>query len=72
MNATQLNSTQKYILQLFSFDPLEQTKEELQEVLVNFYFDKVASMGRDIWNEMQLNQSKLDNLCNIHERTQYK
>ena len=71
MNTTQLNPTQKYILQMFSLGPLEQTKQELQEILTNFYFDKVANMGREIWNKMQLNQEKLDDLCNIHERTPY-
>ncbi|MBQ0023661.1 MAG: hypothetical protein KBT29_10545 [Prevotellaceae bacterium] len=71
MNTTPLNPTQKYILQMFSYSPTEQTKQELQEVLTNFYFDKVANMGREIWNKMQLNQEKLDDLCNIHERTPY-
>lgn len=51
MNTTPLNPTQKYILQMFSYSPTEQTKQELQEVLTNFYFDKVANMGREIWNK---------------------
>lgn len=72
MVSTQLNPTQMMLLQMFSYDPSEETKRDLQTVLSNYYFEKLDKMGSEIWKSMSLNQEKLDNMCNIHERTPYK
>ncbi len=72
MVSTQMNPTQLMLLQMFSFDPTEETKRDLQTILSNYYFEKLDKMGSEIWQSMSLNQEKLDEMCNIHERTAYK
>lgn len=72
MVSTQMNPTQLMLLQMFSFDPTEETKRDLQTILSNYYFEKLDKMGSEIWQNMSLNQEKLDEMCNIHERTAYK
>lgn len=72
MVSTQMNPTQLMLLQMFSFDPTEETKRDLQAILSKYYFEKLDKMGSEIWQSMSLNQEKLDEMCNIHERTPYK
>lgn len=67
-----MTSTQKMILQMFSYDPTEETKRDLQTILSNYYFEKLDKMGSEIWQKMSLNQEKLEEMCNIHERTPYQ
>lgn len=72
MVSTQMNPTQLMLLQMFSFDPTEETKRDLQTILSNYYMEKLDKMGNEIWQTMSLNQDKLDEMCSIHERTAYK
>lgn len=72
MVSTQMNPTQLMLLQMFSFDPTEETKRDLQTILSKYYSEKLDKMGSEIWQSMSLNQEKLDEMCNIHERTPYK
>lgn len=72
MVSTQMNPTQMMLLQMFSFDPTEETKRDLQDILSKFYFEKLDKMGSEIWKNMSLNQEKLNDMCNIHERIPYK
>jgi len=68
MVATQLNSTQLYLLQLFSFSH----KLELQNVVLSYYQNKVSKRANELWKKLDLDQQKLDEMCNIHERLPYK
>lgn len=72
MEATVLNPTQLYLLQLFSFSTREETQKELQQQLMAFYRDKVNKRANELWEQMGLNQEKLDAMCSIHERLPYK
>ena len=69
---TTFNSTQLYLLQLFSFSTTEETKRELQDILSSYYSEKVSKRANEIWDKMELDQQKLDAICNIHERLPYR
>lgn len=72
MVATQLNSIQLYLLQLFSFSQTEESKLELQNVVLSYYQNKVSKRANELWKKLDLDQQKLDEMCNIHERLPYK
>ena len=72
MIATQLNPTQKYLLQLFSFSQTEESQQDLQRVLLNYYRQKVQNRAGELWDKLNLDQQKLDELCSIHERLPYQ
>ena len=66
--ATQLNPTQLYLLQLFSFSQTEESQLDLQNVLLSYYKEKVAKRANELWDKLDLDQHKLDEMCSIHER----
>lgn len=72
MVATQLNPTQLYLLQLFSFSNTKESQLDLQNVLRNYYQQKVAKRANELWNKLDMNQDKLDEMCSIHERLPYQ
>ena len=72
MEATQLNPIQLQLLQMFSPLRTEKGLRDLQAVLTDFYVKKVGAHASEIWEKMDLNQQKLDELCSIHERLPYK
>ena len=72
MVATQLNPTQLYLLQLFSFSKTKESQLDLQNVLRSYYYEKVAKRADQLWEELDMNQQKLDEMCNIHERLPYQ
>jgi hypothetical protein len=51
MEATVLNPTQLYLLQLFSFSTREETQKELQQQLMAFYRDKVNKRANELWEQ---------------------
>ena len=72
MVATQLNPTQLYLLQLFSFSQTKESQLDLQNVLRTYYHDKVAKRANELWDKLDMDQQKLDEMCNIHERLPYQ
>ena len=72
MVATQLNPTQLYLLQLFSFSKTKESQLDLQNTLRSYYHEKVATRANELWNKLDLDQQKLDDMCSIHERLPYQ
>ena len=72
MVATQLNPTQLYLLQLFSFSQTKESQLDLQNILRTYYHDKVAKRANELWDKLDMDQQKLDEMCNIHERLPYQ
>jgi hypothetical protein len=72
METTVFNPTQLYLLQLFSYSKTEETKQELQKLLTAYYREKVNKRANELWEKLNLNQEKLDEICNAHERLPYK
>ena len=69
---TIFNPTQIYLLKLFSFSTTEESKRELQNVLMTYYRNKVGKRANELWNQLGLTQEKLDSMCSIHERLPYQ
>ena len=72
MAATHLNPTQLYLLQLFSFCQTEESQLDLQNVLRSYYQERVAKRANELWDKLNLDQEKLDEMCSIHERLPYQ
>ena len=72
MQATVFNPIQLRLLQMFSRMSSEQELKEVQQVLSEYYFKKVANRANELWDEMDLNDEKLEQMANIHERLPYK
>ena len=70
--ATVFNPTQIYLLKLFSFSTTEESKRELQNVLMTYYRKKVSQRADELWNQLGLTQEKLDSMCSIYERLPYQ
>lgn len=70
--STKLNTTQLYLLQLFAHSDSEETKRDLQNVLTQFYREKVNKRASELWDKLKLDQRQLDEMCSIHERLPYK
>ena len=71
MSATVFNPIQLHLLQIFSRMKSEQELKEVQKVLSDYYSRKVERRANEIWDKLELNQDKLDELANIHERLPY-
>ena len=71
MPATVFNPIQLHLLQMFSHMKSEQELKEVQKVLSDYYSRKVERHANEIWDKLELNQDKLDELANIHERLPY-
>ena len=71
MQATVFNPIQLHLLQMFSRMNSEQELKEVQQVLSEYYFKKVEKRAAELWDELELDQQKLDEMANIHERLPY-
>jgi hypothetical protein len=54
MVATQLNPTQLYLLQLFSFSQTKESQLDLQNVLLAYYQEKVMKRANELWDKLEL------------------
>ena len=52
MQATVFNPIQLHLLQMFSRMNSEQELKEVQQVLSEYYFKKVAKRANELWDEM--------------------
>jgi len=72
MKATVFNPIQLQLLQMFSRMDSEEELKEVQQLLSDFYFKKVEKRAAELWDKLELNEQKLEDLANIHERLPYK
>ena len=63
-----LNETQIFLLQAFSQIKNEEEKTEIQAMLLDYYRKRV-DLGA---NEISLNDDKIEEILNSHNRTPYK
>lgn len=69
---TVFNPIQLYLLKLFSRMESEQELEELQQVLSDYYFNKVEKRAAEISKSKGWTQESLSAMANEHFRTPYK
>ncbi len=72
MKPTVFNPIQLQLLQMFSRMDSEEELKEVQQLLSDYYFKKVEKRAAELWDKLELNEQKLEELANIHERLPYK
>lgn len=71
MVTTQLNPAQLNVLGLMSYINTEQEQQELQDILLRFYREKLDRMLLQFQKDNNVTQQTLDDWANMHERTPY-
>ena len=71
MQATVFNPIQLQLLQMFSHMDSEQELKEVQQLLSDYYYRKVERRAGELWDNLGLDQKKLDEIADIHERLPY-
>lgn len=66
--ATSLNSTQLYLLKLFSCNPSEETMSDIRKMLTDYYAKKIDEESQKVWDRLELTPEKLDEYCSAHKR----
>ena len=72
MATTQLNAAQLNVISLMSYIDTEQEQQELQNILLEFYRNKLDSLLLQIQQDNNITQTTLDEWSNQHERTPYQ
>jgi hypothetical protein len=71
MEATKLNPTQLFLLQMFARDDDEERLKELKEVWLEHIRKKVDEEGKRIWKEKNMSEETMNEILNTHCRTPY-
>ena len=69
---TVFNPIQLHLLQMFSCMKSEEELKEVKQVLSEYYIKKVEERANTLWDSMELDQQKLDEMASIHERLPYR
>ena len=69
---TVFNPIQLQLLQMFSCMKSEEELKEVKQVLSEYYIKKVEERANTLWDSMELDQEKLDEMASIHERLPYR
>jgi len=72
MEATILNPTQLFLLQMFSHIGDEERLKELKEVWLDHVRRRVDEEGKRIWKEKNLSNEAMNEWLHTHMRTPYK
>jgi len=72
MATTQLNAAQLNVISLMSYIDTEQEQQELQNILLEFYRNKLDSLLLQFQQDNNITQTTLDEWSNQHERTSYQ
>jgi hypothetical protein len=72
MEATVLNPTQLFLLQVFSHQNSEEETIEIKNVLRKYYVEKADKKINTIWEERGYTEELMDECLNTHIRTPYK
>ncbi|GHT37249.1 hypothetical protein FACS189435_1850 [Bacteroidia bacterium] len=67
-----LNPTQLHLVEMFSFSMQEETLVELKSVLLDFYRKKVDEETDAFWEEQHLDNARMEEIMNAHNRTPYQ
>ena len=63
-----LNSTQLHLLKMFSFSKSEESLNELQTVLFNYYQNKLKTQTDEFWKKNNLDDAKMEEIMYGHNR----
>ena len=70
--ATTLNEAQLQILDMMSFIKSEETLNDLKKVISDFFAQQAQDEIDRLWENGELNETKVEGCRKLHERTPYK
>ena len=70
--ATTLNEAQLQILDMMSFIKSEETLNELKKVISDYFAQQAQEEIDRLWENGELNETKVEGFRKLHERTPYK
>ena len=70
--ATTLNEAQLQILDMMSFIKNEETLNDLKKVISDFFAQQAQDEIDRLWENGELNETKVEGFRKLHERTPYK
>ena len=70
--ATTLNEAQLQILDMMSFIKSEETLNDLKKVISDFFAQQAQNEIDRLWENGELNETKVEDFRKLHERTPYK
>ena len=69
--ATTLNAAQLQILDLMSFIKNDETLNDLKKVISDFFAQQAQDEIDRLWENGELNETKVEGFRKLHERTPY-
>ena len=69
--ATTLNEAQLQILDMMSFIKSEETLNDLKKVISDFFAQQAQDEIDRLWENGELNETKVERFRKLHERTPY-
>ena len=70
--ATTLNEAHLQILDMMSFIKSEETLNDLKKVISDFFAQQAQDEIDRLWENVELNETKVEGFRKLHERTPYK
>ena len=70
--AATLNEAQLQILDMMSFIKSEETLNDLKKVISDFFAQQAQDEIDRLWENSELNETKVEGFRKLHERTPYK
>ena len=67
-----LNPTQLFLLKVFATVESEEEMKDIQALLLDYIQKKVDAQADKLWDELHLNNKKMDEMLNSHYRIPYK
>ena len=71
MTVARLSSIQSEVFNLMSFVKSEETYRLMKQALSDFFAQEADKELNRLWNEGTLNDARIEEFRNIHERTPY-
>ena len=72
MESTVFNPAQLQLLEMLSFIKSNESLAELKQAISNHFADLAQREIDRLWENGELNESKVESFRNLHERTPYK
>lgn len=72
IKSTSLNQAQVQLLDMVSFVNTPEAITELKKAISDYFAKKITSEIDTLWQTGELDEEKVENFRNLHERTPYK